>query len=174
WTYDMIADEMCKIRDINEASPMPSGLVVSRMFQLAPHVGALTNGRRLGDPLADGGVSPHAGYDKNGPMAAVLSASKIDARKQKANIFNQKFTPASVAGESGLRKFQNYIEAAMDLGLDMVQFNIADAATLRAAQEQPEKYANLVVRISGYNARFVELNKFVQDSVIERTEHELV
>ena len=174
WTYDMIADEMCKIRDINEASPMPSGLVVSRMFQLAPHVGALTNGRRLGDPLADGGVSPHAGYDRNGPMAAVLSASKIDARKQKANIFNQKFTPASVDGENGLRKFQNYIEAAMDLGLDMVQFNIVDAATLRAAQEQPEKYANLVVRISGYNARFVELNKFVQDSVIERTEHELV
>lgn len=173
WVYDMLAEEMSKVRDINEASPMPSGLVVSRMFQLAPHTGALPNGRKLGDPLADGGISPHANCDRNGPMAAILSASKIDSRKQKANIFNQKLTPASVAGEEGLRKFQNYIEAAMDLGLDMIQFNIMDATTLRAAQEHPEKYSNLVVRISGYNARFVELNKFVQDSVIERTEHGL-
>ncbi len=174
WTYSMIAEEATKVKDVNGASPMPSGLVVSRMFQLAPHTGALPNGRKLGDPLADGGISPHAGYDRSGPMAAILSASKIDSRRQKANIFNQKLTPASVAGEDGLRKFQNYIETAMHLGLDMIQFNIVDAATLRAAQEHPEEYANLVVRISGYNARFVELNKFVQDSVIERTEHALV
>ena len=107
-------------------------------------------------------------------MAAVMSASKIDARKQKANIFNQKLTPASVEGENGLRKFQQYIEASMDLGLDMIQFNITDVATLRAAQDNPEQYANLVVRVSGYNARFIELNKFVQDSVIERTQHKLV
>ncbi|MFC2065849.1 pyruvate formate lyase family protein [Chloroflexota bacterium] len=174
WTFAMIADELSKVRDINEASPMPSGLVVSRMFQLAPHTGALTNGRKLGDSIVDGGISPHANFDKKGPMAGVLSASKIDARKQKANIFNQKLTPPSVAGEAGLKKFQNYIETAMDLGLDMIQFNITDAKTLKAAQEHPEEYANLVVRISGYNARFIELNKFVQDSVIERTEHKLV
>jgi len=174
WTFNMIAEEMSKVRDINEASPMPSGLVVSRMFSEAPHTGALPNGRKLGDSLADGGISPHANYDRSGPMAAVLSASKIDSRKQKANIFNQKLTPTSVAGENGLKKFQNYIETAMHLGLDMIQFNIVNAAILRAAQEHPEQYGNLVVRISGYNARFIELNKFVQDSVIERTEHSLV
>lgn len=173
WTYTMLAEEMCRVKDINEASPMPSGLVVSRMFQLAPHTGALPNGRKLNDPISDGGINPHPNYDRKGPMAAILSASKIDARKQKANIFNQKFTAASVTGEKGLKKFQNYIEACMDMGLDMIQFNITDAKTLKAAQKTPEQYTNLVVRISGYNARFVELNKFVQDSVIERTQHEL-
>jgi len=173
WTYSMVAEEMSKVKDVNNASPMPSGLVVSRMFQGAPHTGALPNGRKLNDPLADGGISPHPGYDRSGPMAGILSAAKIDARKQKANIYNQKLTPASVEGENGLKKFQNYIEASMDLGLDMIQFNITDAKILRAAQEKPEQYANLVVRVSGYNARFVELNKFVQDSIIERTQHEL-
>ena len=106
-------------------------------------------------------------------MAAVLSASKIDSVQQKANVFNQKLTPSSIQGEAGLRKLQNYIEAAMHLGLDMIQFNVVDAATLRAAQERPKEYVNLVVRISGYNARFIDINKFVQDAIINRTEHAL-
>jgi len=172
-TYAMVADEMSKVVDINGASPMPSGLVVTLMFQLADLTAALPNGRKLGDPLADGGINPMSGYDRSGPMASVLSASKVDNLKQKANVFNQKFTPSSIEGESGLKKFQSYIEATMNLGLDMIQFNVVDAATLKAAQDHPDQYKNLNVRVSGYNARFVELTKFVQDAVIERTEHQL-
>ncbi|MFH1485114.1 MAG: pyruvate formate lyase family protein, partial [Chloroflexota bacterium] len=172
--YSMAAEEMCGVRDVNNASPMRSGLVVSRMFAMANHIGALPNGRRLGDWLGDGGISPHATYDRSGPMAAVLSASKIDGRKQKANIFNQKLSPASVSGDDGLKKLQNYVETAMHLGLDMIQFNVVDVKTLKDAQAHPEKYQDLVVRISGFNAHFVDLNKFVQDSVIGRTEHALV
>jgi len=173
-TYAMMADEFNKVTDLDGASPMPFGIVVTWMFLLAPFVGALPNGRKLGDPLGDGGISPHGGYDRNGPMAAILSASKIDALKQKANIFNQKLTPSSVEGEAGLRKFQNYIETAMNLGLEMIQFNVVDSAMLREAQKHPEQYQNLVIRVSGYNAHFVDLAKFVQDAVIERTEHALV
>jgi len=99
-------------------------------------------------------------------LASRSSAQLID-------IFNQKLSPASVSGEGGLRKLQSYIETAMNLGLDMIQFNVVDVKTLRDAQAHPEKYADLVVRISGFNAHFVDLNKFVQDSVIERTEHAL-
>lgn len=171
--FDMFADEMCKVTDINDMSPMPSGLVVTIMFQSAPVTGALPNGRKLGDPLCDGGINPHPGYDKNGPMAAILSAAKIDSSKQKANVFNQKLTPASVAGETGLKKFQAYIETSMNLGLDMIQFNIVDSALLKKAQERPQDYQDLVVRVSGYNARFVDLDKFVQDAVMERTQHQL-
>lgn len=172
-TYAMIAEEMSKVQDLTGASPMPSGLIVTWMFELADKTGALPNGRKLGDPLADAGISPHAGYDKNGPMAAILSASKIDHRKQKANIFNQKFTPLTLDGEAGLKKFTDYITTSLNLGLDMIQFNIVDANTLKDAQKEPEKYRDLVVRVSGYNARFVELDKFVQDAVIARTEHAL-
>ena len=61
----------------------------------------------------------------------------------------------------------------MDLGLDMVQFNVVDAETLLAAKADPASYKDLVVRISGYNARFTELDEFVQDAVIARTQHSL-
>lgn len=171
--YDMVAEEMSKVKDINGASPMPSGLIITWMFSTADKLGALPNGRRLGDPLADAGISPHAGYDRKGPMAAILSAAKIDHRKQKANIFNQKLTPSCLEGEAGLKKFQDYVTTALNLGLDMIQFNVVDAQTLREAQKYPERYRDLVVRVSGYNARFVELDKFVQNAVIERTQHTL-
>jgi len=173
-TYAMIAEEFSKVTDLDGVSPMPSGLVVTWMFLLAPYTGALPNGRKLGEPLADGGCSPYARYDREGPMAAILSASKVDFEKWKACIFNQKLTPSSVEGEVGLTKFQNYIETALTLGLDMIQFNVVDSALLREAQRHPEQYANLVVRVSGYNARFADLAKFVQDAIIERTEHAAV
>jgi benzylsuccinate synthase len=172
-TYAMIAEEFSKVTDLDGASPMPSGLVVTWMFLYAPYIGALPNGRRVGDPLADGGCSPHANYDRKGPMAAILSASNIDFEKWKAAIFNQKLNPSSIAGEAGLKKFENYIETAMDEGLDMIQFNVIDKGTLIAAQKNPEKYLNLVVRVSGFNAHFVDLAPFVQNAVIERTEHVL-
>lgn len=172
-TYAMIAEEFSKVTDLDGASPMPSALVVTWMFLFAPYIGALPNGRKLGDPLADGGCSPYANYDRKGPMAAVLSASNIDFQKWKAAIFNQKLNPSSVEGKTGLKKFQNYVETAMDLGLDMIQFNIIDKATLIAAQKNPEKYQNLVVRVSGFNAHFIDLAPFVQNAIIERTEHAL-
>lgn len=173
-TYAAVAEEMSKVKDINGASPMPSGLIITWMFSTADKVGALPNGRRLGDWLTDGGISPHAGYDRNGPMAAVLSAAKIDHRRQKANIFNQKLTPSCIEGEVGLRKFHDYVTTCLNLGLDMIQFNIVDTAVLKDAQEHPERHQDLIVRVSGYNARFVELDKFVQDAVIERTQHALI
>jgi len=169
----MIAEEFSKVTDLDGASPMPSGLVVTWMFLHAPYIGALPNGRKLGDPLADGGASPHANYDRSGPMAAMLSTSKIDFSKWKAAIFNQKLNPSTVQGEAGLEKFQGYLETGMDLGLDMIQFNVIDRDTLIAAQNQPEKYQDLVVRVSGFNAHFTDIAKFVQDAIIERTEHNL-
>jgi benzylsuccinate synthase len=172
-TYAMWADECSKVTDLDEQAPRPCANVVTRMFSLAPHTGALPNGHRLGEPLADGGCSPFAKFDRKGPMAAILSASKIDFVKMKAALFNQKLTPASVAGEAGLRKFQNYLETVLNLGLDMIQFNVIDKSTLIQAQEKPEQYQNLVIRVSGFNAHYVHLPKFVQDAVIERTEHSL-
>jgi benzylsuccinate synthase len=173
-TYAMVADEMSKVKDINNTSPMPSGLIITWMFSTADKVGALPNGRKKGDYLVDGGISPHAGFDKNGPMAGVLSASKIDSRRQKANIYNQKFTPTTMEGKAGLKKFENYVVSSLDLGLDMIQFNVVDRTNLIEAQKHPENYPNLVVRVSGYNANFVELDKFVQDAVIERTQHNMI
>jgi pyruvate-formate lyase len=82
-------------------------------------------------------------------------------------------TMSSVQGEAGLAKFQNYVETAMSLGLDMIQFNVLDKKMLKQAQDTPEEFPNLVVRVSGFNAHFVDLAKFVQDAVIERSQHQL-
>ena len=172
-TYDMVAEEMNKVKDFNGVAPMPSGLVITRMWLLAEKTGAMPNGRRWNEPLCDGGINPYSGFDKNGPMAAIASAAKVDATKQKANIFNQKFSPSSLEGAVGLKKFKDYVTATMNMGLDMLQFNVVDVATLKDAQIHPEKHPNLVVRISGYNANFIEMDKYVQDAVIKRTEHAL-
>ena len=73
----------------------------------------------------------------------------------------------------GLNGSKNYIEASLSLGLDMIQFNVVDSAVLKEAQKHPEQHKNLVVRVSGYNAHFTDLAKFVQDALIERTQHTL-
>ena len=133
--YDAIADAFSTATDLDGARPRPSGLVVTWMFLFAKYVGAMPNGRKLNDPMADGGCSPHGGYDRNGPMAAVLSTSKLDSKKWKASIFNQKLTPSSVEGEVGLEKFKKYVESAMKMNLDMIQFNVVSAEMLREAQK---------------------------------------
>ena len=79
-----------------------------------------------------------------------------------------------MAGPAGLKKFENYVLASLDLGLDMIQFNVVDRAEMLDAQVNPPAHQDLVVRVSGYNANFIELDKFVQDAVIERTQHDMV
>ena len=169
--FTMTADEANKVKDLNGASPMLAGQMVTYTFSYAPLIGALPNGRKLGDWLADGGINPYSGYDRSGPMTAILSAAKIDATKQKADIFNQKLAPLCVEGDIGLTKLQSYLEAALRLGLDMIQLNVVDVATLRDAQLHPEQYHDLIVRVAGYCAHFTHLNKFVQEGIIARTEH---
>jgi len=168
--YEMMTKKGKEITDYDGGHPLPAALVLTWAFTLAPMTGALPNGRKLGDLLADGG-GPHAGYDRNGPMSAVLSVGKIDSRNIRMLIFNQKFNSASVAGDTGLKKLQNHIEAAMKQDIEMIQFNIVDRETLLAAQEYPEEYQDLVVRVSGYNVKFVDLTKTLQDGIIARTQH---
>jgi len=168
--YDMVTQKGKQITDYDGGHPLPAALVLTWAFTLAPMTGALTNGRKLGDLLADGG-GPHAGYDRNGPMSAVLSVAKIDSRNIRMLIFNQKFDAASVAGDTGLQKLKNHIEAAMKQDVEMIQFNIVDRETLLEAQDRPEEYEDLVVRVSGYNVRFVDLTKTLQDGIIARTQH---
>ena len=138
-----------------------------------PMIGALPNGRRLGDCLYDGGISPGAGYDKKGPTAVLRSVSKVDARKMKQILLNQRLSPSQLAGEKGFQLWLNYMKTWYDLNIPHVQFNMVDNETLRAAQREPEKYQELIVRVAGYSAHFVELNALTQEGIIERTVQEI-
>jgi len=139
-----------------------------------PLLGALPNGRRLGDTCYDGGCSPGAGMDKKGPTAVLRSVGKLTHENMfRANLLNQRLSPAQLVGDKGFQVWKSYIETWCDLGINHVQFNMVDNETLLAAQKQPEDYSELFVRVAGYSAAFVELNKRTQDTIIARTVQEL-
>ena len=133
--------------------------------------GATPDGREAREPLAEG-VSPSHGVDQEGPTAVLKSVSKMDCiRVTNGMILNQKFSPMLLEGETNTRKFVDLIKTYLiDLGGAHVQVNVVSSEMLRAAQEDPEKYRNLVIRVTGYSAFFTELSKEVQDDIIGRTE----
>ena len=114
------------------------------------------------------------GRDKNGPTASLSSVSKLDnVRDSNGSLLNVKFSPSALAGDGGIRKLSAYLRAFSRLGIQHVQFNVVDRATLMDAQSHPERHQDLIVRVAGYSAMFVELAKGVQDDIINRTEHVL-
>ncbi len=150
-----------------------NALPISWVFMAAPMVGALPNGRKRGEALCDGGINPHAEFDKSGPWARFKSALKIDQAKFKAYIYNQKFDYATCAGNAGLDKLVDYTWSGLMAGMSQMQFNFLSKDQLLAAQKEPEKNQMLSVRVSGYSAYFVPLPKFMQEAVIDRVDHRL-
>lgn len=121
-------------------------------------------------PVADG-VSPSAGKDVKGPTAAATSVSRLDHFiVSNGTLFNQKFHPSALSGREGLEKFVALIRGYFDQKGMHMQFNVVDRQTLLDAQEHPEKYKHLVVRVAGYSALFTTLSRSLQDDIIRRTE----
>lgn len=133
--------------------------------------GATPDGRRAGEPLSDG-ISPVQGADRRGPTAVVRSAARMDHVRTGGTLLNQKFTPQVFAGEEGLGKVGQLVRGYFRLGGHHIQFNVVTAATLRAAQAEPEKYRDLIVRVAGYSDYFCDLTRALQDEIIARTEHD--
>jgi formate C-acetyltransferase len=133
--------------------------------------GATPDGRRAWTPLSEG-VSPVQGADRNGPTAVVRSVAKMDHARTGGTLLNQKFTPQVLANEEGLDKLVHLVRTYFKLDGHHIQFNVVDAATLRAAQQNPEQYRSLIVRVAGYSDYFCDLSKTLQEEIIARTEHE--
>jgi pyruvate formate-lyase/glycerol dehydratase family glycyl radical enzyme len=151
------------VRYVPVTSHVPFGAVV----------GATPDGRKAGEPLSEG-VSPSQGCDNNGPTAVLLSAAKTKESKYSeiaARLLNIKFSPQSAKGDEGTRKLAAFIRTWCDLKHWHIQFNIINNETLRSAQKDPEKYRNLLVRVAGYSAYFVDLSPPLQEEIIKRTEH---
>ena len=143
---------------------------VSANVPLGGQTGATPDGRYAHTPVADG-VSPSAGKDVKGPTAAATSVSRLDHFiVSNGTLFNQKFHPSALAGREGLEKFTALIRSYFDQKGMHMQFNVVDRQTLLDAQEHPEKYKHLVVRVAGYSALFTTLSRSLQDDIIRRTE----
>ncbi|MDD4052309.1 MAG: glycyl radical protein [candidate division Zixibacteria bacterium] len=133
-------------------------------------VGATSDGRHYGEPLSEG-ISPVQGADRKGPTAVLKSASKIDHLRTGGTLLNQKFTPQVLSDDEGLTKVGHLVRSYFKMDGHHIQFNVVTAETLRKAQESPEKYHDLIVRVAGYSDYFVDLGVTLQNEIIKRTEH---
>ena len=133
--------------------------------------GATPDGRRATQPLSDG-ISPSQGADRLGPTAVIRSAATLDHARTGGTLLNQKFSPSVLAGDDGLVRVGQIVRTYFRLGGHHVQFNVVTAETLRAAQADPEKYRDLIVRVAGYSDYFCDLARALQDEIIARTEHD--
>ncbi|MCM7685856.1 formate C-acetyltransferase [Enterobacter bugandensis] len=166
--------EVEKYRNPRGGQFTPGSYTVSAHVPLGAVVGATPDGRFAGEQLADGGLSPMLGQDMQGPTAVLKSVSKLDNYLlSNGTLLNVKFTPATLEGDTGLQKLADFLRAFTQLKLQHIQFNVVNAETLREAQQRPQDFAGLVVRVAGYSAFFVELSKEIQDDIIRRTAHQL-
>ena len=135
---------------------------------------ATPDGRKAGEPLADG-ISAVQQLDVNGPIAELRSCSKLpQKRMENGTLLNMKFHPSALAADSGKSKLVDLMRTYFfDMGGGQMQINIVSADTLRDAQKHPENYQDLVVRIAGFSAYFVDVYKQAQDDLIRRTEQAL-
>ncbi len=133
-------------------------------------IGALPDGRRAGVPLSEG-ISPVQGADRNGPTAVVKSASKIDHIRTGGTLLNQKFIPQVLEDDTGITKLMHLVRSYFKLDGHHVQFNVVNADILKKAQQAPDDYRDLIVRVAGYSDYFVDLTAELQNEIIQRTEH---
>ncbi|MBO6270791.1 MAG: glycyl radical protein [Clostridium sp.] len=130
---------------------------------------AAPNGRLAHKPLSEG-ISPEKGADISGPTAVIKSCSKMDHCSTGGTLLNQKFTPAALAGQSGIDNLAALVRSYFAMDGHHIQFNVIDRETLKDAQKRPDEYKELIVRVAGYSDYFRNLDNALQNEIIERTE----
>jgi formate C-acetyltransferase len=176
------ADEFCtwlaqSYAEMANNKTGPRGRYAAGLYPVTMHVvyGALTgatpDGRCSGEPLSDG-ISAVQGMDRNGPTAILNSVTCFDHRAfSNGVLLNMRFHPTVLSAEEGFDKLRALMSAYFfEMGGGEMQLNIVSSDTLRDAQERPDNYKDLVVRIAGFSAYFVEVYKASQDDLIRRTE----
>lgn len=138
-------------------------------IRLGHEIGATPDGRRAGEPLSEN-TSPSPGTCNNGLTAMLRSVASLPLDRIHSGALNVRMRPNWFAGEEGLTRLADMLRAYFDLGGLQVQLSFADVDTLRDAQQHPERYRDLMVRITGYSAAFVDMTRGAQDEIIRREE----
>ena len=166
-----IGTEVSRYTGFNGLAYTVAASGIQMNVHLGKAVGALPDGRRAGEPLTEGGISPHQGRNTSGPTATMRSVAKLDLTHASAGaVLNMRFNPESIRNETKMRTFAQMLKTFCETGGDLVQFNIVSTETLREAQQHPESYRDLLVRVATYSAYFVELPLEIQNDIIARTE----
>lgn len=173
WVLDMYVDLCSKVYSTRASYYKPGLYGAADHVSQGYHAWATPNGRRTGEPLADA-ASPSQGCDKCGPAAIFSSSEVYDNSKFLDGIaLNIRLHPSTLSRDDGADKLREMMKIHFENGGMEAQFNVVSSETLRAAQQDPDKYKNLVVRIAGYSAYFVEMNRDLQNDIISRTENQL-
>jgi len=172
--YKFLIDEETKYhtygRPVHGKIKGIGGASISSMFAGGTIIGATPDGRFAGTTLSDGTVSPAQGRDTNGPTSMLKSAAKINQALCSSTLLNVKLHPSSLTTEEDLKKLGILIQTYAEMGGKWVQFNVVGNEQLFDAQKFPDNYRDLIVRVAGYSAYFVDLSKGVQDDIIRRME----
>jgi len=173
WVMRTFSQEAIKNKNTRGGRKIPVHIPLSSYVRAGAAVGALPSGRLAEEPLADS-LAPTQGSDVNGPTAVFKSVGKIDHAEVFAGIsFNMRLDPVIFKEDYGFKRMADLIRTFVDQKIHHVQFNVISSDTLKAAQKEPDKHRDLMVRVAGYVARFVELPTPVQDTIIARTVHGL-
>jgi benzylsuccinate synthase len=166
---DVIGAEMAQVTNYSGGPVLPVGQAVGLYMEVGSRTGPTPDGRFGGDAADDGGISPYMGSDKKGPTAVLKSVSKVK-KNQKANLLNQRLSVPIMRSVHGFDIWKSYMDAWEALNIMHVQFNVVSTEEMRAAQKDPEKHQDLIVRVSGFSARFVDIPTFGQNTIIARNE----
>jgi formate C-acetyltransferase len=165
-------------REIDLASDLdgPDPVIVFRCLETdmrhvvhGRQVGATPDGRRAGEPLSEN-TSPYPGSCVNGLTAMLRSVAGLPLAGICSGALNVRLSPSLVAGEEGPKRLAALLRAYLDLGGLQAQLSVVDTAQLHEAQRCPERYRDLMVRITGYSAVFVDMAPGAQDEIIRREE----
>jgi len=160
-------EKMAEVKTYYGYSMRGDGSAVSATYGLAVDTPATPDGRGNGGYFSDSSLAPVPGADHKGPTAVLRSCANVSAVESYNHLLNQRFAPNSIKGEME-STFTSYLKTWHDMGIPHIQFNIVDNETLKAAQENPEEYKDLVVRVAGYSAYYVDLTKGLQDHLMAR------
>jgi len=162
--------EVEKYRNPRGGIMVPGLYSVSANVPIGQYVGPTPNGRKAHQPVAEA-CSPTHGADRKGPTQAALSVAHLDhLLVTNGTQYNQRYHPAALEGVKGLTSLIQLIQTFFEEGGYHIQFNVVSTDKLRDAMKRPEKYRDLVVRVAGYSAFFVDLDPAVQEDIILRTE----
>lgn len=168
-------DVLGKYRGIFGKKPAIAAATGTMHLMMGKLVGALPDGRKAGEPFAEGGISPHQGRNISGPTATLMSVAKLDHLKMTGgSVLNMKFNPDVFSDDLKVKKFISMLRAYCENGGFHVQFNIISSDILRDAQKHPENYRDLLVRVATYSSYFTELSPIMQDDIIARMEFQQI
>jgi len=173
WVWKTFFDAFQKYTNAKGGKFHPTCQTLSANVPSGEKVGALPNGRKAQEPLIDN-TSPGAGLDVSGVTSVIKSVTKCHRARNSttgAGLVNLKFHPHTLAGRENLQKFADLALTFNHLGGWQIQFNVVSSETLKKAQQNPEEYRDLVVKVAGYNAQFIMLDRRLQDQIIARTEY---